>query len=221
MSNPDSTSKKPKTIRYVLTDKSCIFSGALIEYLEQTRFSLSVRQQIDIALEAFYLPLSLPPEHPKFKEIVVQSLSKLKGQVEVIETLTGISLPSNSQSDYLQAVMAYPPQYRVSNTASSHPEVTQATTIPVETKASQFTIEQVSTQAVDPQLSQFEELQAKIVELLQELADGGEGHKIICILNELQPDDEDKWSEEMWDLYDQAVNQVSEANYQATFNPEN
>ncbi|MEN9520630.1 MAG: hypothetical protein RLZZ381_3218 [Cyanobacteriota bacterium] len=216
----DPTSKNPRTIRYVLTDKSCIFSGALIEYLEQTRFSLSVRQQIDIALEAFYLPLSLPPEHPKFKEIVVQSLSKLKGQVEVIETLTGISLPSNSQSDHLQALMAYPPQYRVSNTVSSLPEVTQATTIPVETKPSN-TIEQVSTQAVKPQLSQFEELQAKIVELLQELADGEEGHKIIRILNELQPDDEDKWSEEMWDLYDQAVNQVSEANYQATFNPEN
>ncbi|MGL5076585.1 MAG: hypothetical protein ACRDBG_12295, partial [Waterburya sp.] len=82
-------------------------------------------------------------------------------------------------------------------------------------------IKQVSTQAPEPQLSQFEELEAKIVELLQELADGGEGHKIISILNKLQPDDEDKWSEEMWDLYDQAVNQVSEANYQATFNPEN
>lgn len=218
MSNPDSTSKKPRTIRYVLTDKSCTFSGALIEYLEQTRFSLSVRQQIDMALEAFYLPLSLSPDHPKFKEIVVQSLSKLKGQVEIIEALTEISLPSNSQPDYLQAMMAYPSHNRASNTTCSSPEVTS---IPVEAKASQSTIEQVSTQAAEPQLSQFEELEAKIVELLQELADGGEGHKIISILNELQPDDEDKWSEEMWDLYDQAVNQVSEANYQATFNPEN
>ncbi|MGL6340567.1 MAG: hypothetical protein ACRC80_15690 [Waterburya sp.] len=174
-----------------------------------------------MALEAFYLPLSLSPDHPKFKEIVVQSLSKLKGQVEVIEALTRISLPSNSQPDYLQAMMTYPPHYGVSNTSSLPSEVTKATTIPVETKASQSTIKQVSTQAPEPQLSQFEELEAKIVELLQELADGGEGHKIISILNKLQPDDEDKWSEEMWDLYDQAVNQVSEANYQATFNPEN
>lgn len=202
--NSASTESKPRTIRYVLSDKTTAFSQDLIEYLEQDGFSLTLRQRISASIEAFYLPLAVSPDHSNYKSIVVESLTKLRGQIDLIEAMTGIALPLKAQLGHSYHAMA-------------HTQTASVATVALD-----------STQAKDSQVSaepltilKLEELEPKINELLQELANGGDGAKILQILSEIEPKNEEDWSERMWEIYDRAVHQVSEANYQSTFNPTN
>ena len=79
---------------------------------------------------------------------------------------------------------------------------------------------QVATLAVKPQLDPFQELAFILNKYSQELVDGADPLKISQALNQLQPDDEEAWTQEMWDMYDVLVEQASAANYQVTFNSE-
>lgn len=203
-----STKSKPRTIRYVLSDKTTAFSQDLIEYLEQDGFSLTLRQRISASIEAFYLPLAVSPNHSNYKSIVLESLTKLRGQIDLIEAMTGIALPIKAQLD-LRHASAYPQPASVATVALDSARATETAQ----------TVERVSAEPFG--IRKLEELETKIGELLRELANGGDGLKIRQILSEIEPENEADWTDRMWEIYDQAVHQVSEANYQSTFNPKN
>ena len=203
-----STKSKPRTIRYVLSDKTTAFSQDLIEYLEQDGFSLTLRQRISASIEAFYLPLAVSPNHSNYKSIVLESLTKLRGQIDLIEAMTGIALPIKAQLDLRHA--------------SAYPQPASAATVALDSTRATETRQSVERVSAEPLgIRKHEELETMISELLRELANGGDGLKIRQILSEIEPENEADWSDRMWETYDQAVHQVSEANYQSTFNPTN
>ena len=203
-----STKSKPRTIRYVLSDKTTAFSQDLIEYLEQDGFSLTLRQRISASIEAFYLPLAVSPNHSNYKSIVLESLTKLRGQIDLIEAMTGIALPIKAQLDLRHA--------------SADPQPPSAATVALDSTLATETGQSVERVSAEPLgIRKLKELETMISELLRELANGGDGLKIRQILSEIEPENEADWSDRMWEIYDQAVHQVSEANYQSTFNPTN
>ena len=127
----------------------------------------------------------------------------------MIEAITGIALPEKSRLDRSDRAMAYPQSASAATVALD----------PTQAKETARTVDRVSTKPLA--IRKLEELETKIIELLQELADGGDGLKIRQTLSEIEPENEEDWSDRMWEIYDQAVHQVSEANYQSTFNPTN
>lgn len=217
---PNSIPSKTKNnlVRFELKCKSDNSSEQLLtEYLNRHSI-VSPQARIGKAVGSFYLPLSVSPDHEHFRSIVLESLVSLQAQIDLIENLTGISV-KHSGLEVSQPIMFYPPD--------SIPPLETTKTRPrklaVRGEESNTTAESnvmVTPIKPDPVLSPLEELEAKIMGLLQELANGEDGLEIIRILNELQPENEEDWSDEMWEIYDRAREQVSEANYQVTFNIE-
>ena len=95
-------SNKSETIFYRLNFKSSSYSQDLIEYLQQQSYCLNGRQKVEQIVETFLLPLVLSPEDPNFKAIVVESLSRLKSQIEIIQVMTGVNLFDNDRSECFQ-----------------------------------------------------------------------------------------------------------------------
>lgn len=218
MSNSVPSKTKNNLVRFELKCKSDNSSEQLLtEYLNRHSI-VSPQARIGKAVESFYLPLSVSPDHEHFRSIVLESLVSLQAQIDLIENLTGISV-KHSGLEVSEPITIYPP--------NSIPPLETTKTRPhklaVRGEESNPTAESnvmVTPIKPDPVLSPLEELGAKIMGLLQELANGEDGLEIIRILNELQPKNEEDWSDEMWEIYDRAREQVSEANYQVTFNIE-
>ncbi|WP_036488826.1 hypothetical protein [Myxosarcina sp. GI1] len=201
MENQTSQSNKPETIFYRLNFKSSLYSQNLIEYLQEQRHCLNGRQKVEQIVETFLLPLVVSPEDPNFKAIVVESLSKLKSQIEIIQVLTGISLFDNFQSGCLQPPnsVAYP----------SIPKVFQSTVTEQQQHKSQI-----------GNITPLQELEATVNRFKQQLTEGVDPLVISQNLTQIQPDEEESWTEQMWQLYDNFYEEVSQLEYQATFSPE-
>lgn len=209
MANKTSKSNKSETIFYRLNFKSSIYSQDLIEYLQQQSHCLNGRQKVEQIVETFLLPLVLSPEDPNFKAIVVESLSKLKSQIEIIQVLTGVSLFDDCQSGSLQLSNS------IAHTSTS--KASQLTVVEQQDK-SQTNIEPVIT--VEPELNPLQELEATIASFEQQLIEGVEPLVISQNLAQIQPDNEESWTEQMWQIYDSFYEEVSQLEYQATFSPE-
>ena len=199
MANKTSKPNKSETIFYRLNFKSSSYSQDLIEYLQQQNYCLNGRQKVEQIVETFLLPLVVSPEDPNFKAIVVESLSKLKSQIEIIQVLTGISLFDNCQSGYLQ-----PPN----SVAYPIPEVFQSTATEQQ---------QDKSQTGNP--TPLQELEATIDRFKQQLSENIDPLVISQALTQIQPEDEESWTEQMWQIYDSFYEEVSQLEYQATFSP--
>lgn len=202
MANKTSKPNKSETIFYRLNFKSSSYSQDLIEYLQQQNYCLNGRQKVEQIVETFLLPLVVSPEDPNFKAIVVESLSKLKSQIEIIQVLTGISLLDNCQFGYLQ-----PPN----SVAYPIPEVFQSTA--TEQQQDEFHTDK------ELELTPLQELEATIDRFKQQLSENIDPLVISQALTQIQPEDEESWTEEMWQLYDSFYEEVSQLEYQATFSP--
>ena len=205
MANQTSKSNKPETIFYRLNFKSSSYSQALIEYLQEQRHCLSGRQKVEQIVETFLLPLVVSPEDPNFQEIVVESLSKLKSQIEIIQILTGVILFENCQSGSL----------RLSNPTAqiSTSKTSQSTIVEQQQGKSQIDYELKN-------LTPFQELEVTINNFKQQLTEGVDPLIISQNLSQIQPEDEESWTEQMWQIYDSFYEEVSQLEYQATFSPE-
>ena len=208
MANKTSKSNKSETIFYRLNFKSSTYSQDLIEYLQQQSHCLNGRQKVEQIVETFLLPLVVSPEDPNFKAIVVESLSKLKSQIEIIQVLTGISL-----FDYCQSGCPQPPH----SVAYPIPKVFQSSVTEQQQDKSQINIEPVIT--VKPELNPLLELEATINNFKQQLTEGIEPLVISQNLTQIQPESEESWTEQMWQMYDSFYEEVSQLEYQATFSP--
>ncbi|MBE9048074.1 hypothetical protein IQ255_27390 [Pleurocapsales cyanobacterium LEGE 10410] len=184
MANKTSKSNKSETIFYRLNFKSSIYSQNLIEYLQQQSHCLNGRQKVEQIVETFLLPLVISPEDPNFKAIVVESLSKLKSQIEIIQILTGVSLVDRSQSGSLQLSDS------IAHTSTS--------------KTSQLTVvEQQDKTPIEEEvkdLTPFQELEATIDNFKQQLTEGVEPLVISQNLTQIQPEEEESWTENMWQV---------------------
>ena len=203
MANKTSKSNKSETIFYRLNFKSSIYSQDLIKYLQQQSHCLNGRQKVEQIVETFLLPLVISSEDPNFKAIVVESLSKLKSQIEIIQVLTGVSLFDDCQSRSLQLSNS------IAHTSTS--------------KASQLTVvEQQYETPIEEEvkdLTPFQELEATIAHFKQQLTEGTEPLVISQNLAQIQPEEEESWTEQMWQMYDSFYEEVSQLEYQATFSP--
>ncbi|MBE9048704.1 hypothetical protein IQ255_30740 [Pleurocapsales cyanobacterium LEGE 10410] len=148
--------------------------------------------------------LVLSPEDPNFKAIVVESLSKLKSQIEIIQILTGVSLVDGGQSGSLQ----------LSNSIAHTSTSKTSQLIVVEQQDETLMEEEVKN------LTPFQELEATIAHFKQQLTEGIEPLVISQNLTQIQPEDEESWTENMWQIYDSFYEEVSQLEYQATFSPE-
>lgn len=204
MANQTSKSNKSETIFYRLNFKSSSYSQALIEYLQEQRHCLSGRQKVEQIVETFLLPLVVSPEDTNFKEIVVESLSKLKSQIDIIQVLTGISLFDNYQSRCLQLPN--------STAQTSTLKASQSTNV-----EQQQDEPQINTK---PELTPFQELEATIDRFRKQLTEDIDPLVISQNLTQIQPEEEESWTEQMWQTYDSFYEEVSQLEYQATFSPE-
>ena len=69
-------------------------------------------------------------------------------------------------------------------------------------------------------ITPLQELEATIDRFKQQLTEGVDPLAISQNLTQIQPDDEESWTEQMWQLYDNFYEEVSQLEYQATFSPE-
>ena len=203
MANKTSKPNKSETIFYRLNFKSSSYSQDLIEYLQQQNYCLNGRQKVEQIVETFLLPLVVSPEDPNFKAIVVESLSKLKSQIEIIQVLTGISLFNNHQSECFQL-----PNYTAHISTS---------------KISQSAIgEQQQDEFhtnTELELTPLQKLETTIDRFKQQLSENIDPLVISQALTQIQPEDEESWTEQMWQIYDSFYEEVSQLEYQATFSP--
>ena len=204
MTNKTSKSSKSETIFYRLNFKSSSYSQDLIQYLQQQNYCLNGRQKVEQIVETFLLPLVLSPEDPNFKAIVVESLSRLKSQIEIIQVMTGINLVDSERSKCLQL-----PNSTVYLPASTVPQ-------PVEAE------QQKDESHIDKglELTPLQELETTIDRFKQQLLEDIDPLVISQALTKIQPEEEESWTEEMWEIYDSFYEEVSQLEYQATFSPE-
>ncbi|MEL6439123.1 MAG: hypothetical protein AAFQ80_07730 [Cyanobacteria bacterium J06621_8] len=147
-------------------------------------------------VEAFVLPLVISADDPKRKEITIECLTRLKGQMELIQAMTGIALPSSQQ---------------IPLPLSQSEKVSHTTTLSqqLQTSAESST----ATKAVPLDLS---ELEAVIDGFRQKLEQHADPLTLIQSLNEIQPESEDDWTEAMWSAYDEfydELNQLEQNNF--------
>ena len=204
MANKTSKSNKSETIFYRLNFKSSSYSQDLIQYLQQQNYCLNGRQKVEQIVETFLLPLVLSPEDPNFKAIVVESLSRLKSQIEIIQVMTGVNLFDNDR----------PECFQLPNTTAHI----------FTSKVSQSTIaeQQQNKSHTDTklELTPLQELEATIDRFKQQLTEGIDPLVISQNLTQIQPEEEESWTEQMWQIYDSFYEEVSQLEYQATFSPE-
>lgn len=188
-----------ESICYRLTFKSSSYSQDLIGYLQCSNSCLSGRQQVEQIVEIFLLPLVLSPEDPNFRPIVVECLSKLKSQIEVIQVLTGISLFNNLPA--LDVATSSPPLE-----LPNHQVLTQQHQSSIAAEP-------------EPQASPLIDLEAVIADFRKQLAAGIDPLTITQSLSKIQPEVEELWTEEMWLQYDDFYDEVSQLEYEQNFNP--
>ena len=73
---------------------------------------------------------------------------------------------------------------------------------------------QVEPNPIEPTLSSIQELETKLdslfEELLPRLQNGEHISKISATFDDLLPEDEEAWTDEMWELYDQTKQKIFE-----------
>lgn len=187
-----SNTSESKTICYRLNFKSSDYSKDLIEYLQQQSYCLRASQRVEQIVETSLLPLVLSPEDPNFRRITVECLAKLKSQIEIIQAITGISLSGTPQSDALLQTL--------------ESEVVE--------QQNRFPTDLDHDSAI---LTPTKKLEATIDDFRQQLKEGVDPLVISQTLVNIQPESQESWTEEMWQLYDSFYEEVSQLQYETTF----
>ena len=232
---PTKNNNNRKIIRYELRNNSDIYSEVVFKYLIGYCTNSAPQSYIDKIVKAHTLPLGLSLDHEHYRHVVIESLTFLLAQVDLIENVTGISVRRYSP-ELIQPSMvghfpypnSYPtvqpiPQPSPQAMGAVNPTLTPTVRQSENEAVSKFreelpiTEEKSETTSSETVLSTLEELEQKLNDLLQKIADGEDVLKIVRIINNLEPEDEEAWTEEMWNFYDRVREEVLEANYKATF----
>lgn len=224
-------SERNKSICFRLNSKSSRDVEYLIEYLQNYQPSITANQKIAMAVDRLYLALAIPSEHKYYERIVLDTLNFYYAQINLLERVSGINL-QHSDNDYARSQSEITPPYnngRMRQTESplrsdrwsthlvygntqSMPKVSPDSipTIPVP-ETSQIESSQTKTSLTEIVFT-IRELEVKFNKIWQDI-----DNKILTksldikrIVKELQPEDEEAWTEEMWDFYDQTSAKISE-----------
>ena len=230
---PTKNNNNRKIIRYEVRNNSDIYSEGVFKYLTEYCTNSDPQSYIDKIVKAHTLPLGLSLDHEHYRHVVLESLTFLLAQVDLIENVTGISLKPYSPELVQPSMVAYSPRSNSYPTVQPSlratgavnqtptPTVIQSENEVVSKFGEELPIEELpitekqsettNSETVLSTLSTFEELEQKLNELLQKIADGGDILKISRLINNLEPEDEEAWTEEMWNFYDLTRHKVSKS----------
>ena len=221
----ESNKKKRQRIRHEFKDTSFEFSSEVIDYLDSIGHLSHIQQKINRPISDYYRPFALSSDHEHYRHVVIESLTSIQAQMDLIENVTGISLKRYSPGLIQPSMVGYSPHFNSYPTVQPIPQPTLTPTVSQSENEAvsklreelPITKEKSETTNNKTVLSAFEELKQKLNDLLQKIADGEDVLKIVRIIDNLEPEDEEAWTEEMWDFYDRVREEVLEAKYKATF----
>ena len=215
--------ERNKSICFRLNSKSSRDVEYLIEYLQNYQPSITANQKIAMAVDRLYLALAIPSEHEYYERIVLDTLNFYYAQINLLERVSGINLQHND-NDYARSQSEITPPYNdgacsdrwsthlVYGNTQSMPKVSPDSipTIPVP-ETSQIESSQTKT-SLTKIVFTIRELEVKFNKIWQDIDNKilTKSSDIKRIVKELQPEDEEAWTEEMWDFYDQTSAKISE-----------
>lgn len=206
--------KNYKSIHYKLCSEGSLDVESLITYMQEYKPHVSTQQKITQAISNQYLGLAIPKDHKYFNQIVWEAMTNHYAAISLLENRSGMSFRSTNISN-VQSSPIYLPSATYSPVAQPAPQP-----VPVFTSSIQEAVESAPTESELPKLTPFEELEAAINEFSQQWKSGAETLDILNSLIEMQPDNEDDWTETMWDMYEEFRKQLTNARYETTYDPQ-
>lgn len=206
--------KNYKSIHYKLCSEGSPDVESLITYMQEYKPHVSTQQKITQAISNQYLGLAIPKDHKYFNQIVWEAMTNHYAAIGILENRSGMSFRSTNISS-VQSSPIYLPSATYSPVAQPAPQP-----VPVFTSSIQEAVESAPTESELPKLTPFEELEAAINEFSQQWKSGAETLDILNSLIEMQPDNEDDWTETMWDMYEEFRKQLTNARYETTYDPQ-
>ena len=200
-------SEHNKSICFRLNPNSSKDVEYLIKYLQNYQPNISANQKIAIAVNRLYLALAIPSEHEYYERIVLDTLNFYYAQINLLKRVSGINL-QHSDNDYARSQSSH----LVYGNTQSMPKVSPncIPTIPVP-ETSQIESSQTKTSLTENVFT-IKELEVKFDNIWQDIDNKilTKSSDIKRIVKELQPEDEEAWTEEMWDFYDRTSAKISE-----------
>ena len=205
-------SEHNKSICFRLNPNSSKDVEYLIKYLQNYQPNISANQKIAIAVNRLYLALAIPSEHEYYERIVLDTLNFYYAQINLLKRVSGINL-QHSDNDYARSQSSH----LVYGNTQSMPKVSPncIPTIPVP-ESSQIESSQIESSQTKTSLTEIvftiQELEVKFDKIWQDIDNKilTKSSDIKRIVKELQPEDEEAWTEEMWDFYDRTSAKISE-----------
>jgi hypothetical protein len=210
--------KNYKLIHYKLCSEESADVEYLITYMQEYKPHVSTQQKITQAISNQYLGLAIPRDHKYFNQIVWEAMTSHYAAIGLLENRSGMSFrPTNISS--VQSSPIYLPSTTYPFVAQPNPQPAPEL-VPVFTSSAQEVVESTPTESELPKLTPFEELEAAINEFSQQWESGADTLGILNSLIEMQPDNEDDWSEAMWDMYEEFRKKLTNARYETTYDPQ-
>jgi hypothetical protein len=206
--------KNYKLIHYKLCSEGSPDVESLITYMQEYKPHVSTQQKITQAISNQYLGLAITKDHKYFHQIVWEAMTNHYAAIGILENRSGMSFRPTDLSN-VQSSPIYLPSATYSPVAQPAPQP-----VPVFTSSIQEAVESALTESELPKLTPFEELEAAINEFSQQWKSGADTSGILNSLIEMQPDNEDDWTEIMWDMYEEFRKQLSNARYETTYDPQ-
>ncbi|NJK58189.1 MAG: hypothetical protein HC939_20505 [Pleurocapsa sp. SU_5_0] len=207
--------KNNKLIHYKLCSEGSPDVESLITYMQEYKPHVSTQQKITQAISNQYLGLAIPKDHKYFHQIVWEAMASHYAAISILENRSGMSFRPTDISS-VQSSPIYLPNATYSPVAQPAPQPVPVFTSFVQEAA----VESAPTESELPKLTPFEELEAAINEFSQQWKSGTDTLGILNSLIEMQPDNEDDWTEAMWDIYEEFRKQLSNARYETTYDPQ-
>ena len=222
----ESNKNKRRRIRHEFKDTSFEFCSEVIDYLDSIGHLSHIQQKINRPISDYYRPFALSSDHEHYRHVVIESLTSIQAQMDLIENVTGINLKrygtglTQAMPIHIPHGIAYPTVQTIPQPSLRAMGVVNPTPTPTVSQSDRevvskfgeelpITEEESETTNSETVLSTFKELEQKLNELLQKIADGEDVLKISRIINNLEPEDEEAWTEDMWSFYDLTRHKVS------------
>ena len=176
----------------------------LVNYFISNSHVQNHRELMLNAIEPFYLLFSTPKEDPDFERIRMESIVALEARLKLLQTYDGKTYNRTpSQHGHYGAIQQHP-------TYSYHvPPMAQPMVMPgavANPPTPQPTVVETSKIPSDPGLFTIETLEIELQRLTQEfdraIENGELGIQITKTLQNLEPEDSELWTDEMYEIYD-------------------
>ena len=180
----------------------------LINYFISDSHVQSHRELMLNAIEPFYLLFSTPKEDPDFERIRMESIVALEARLKLLQTYDGETYNRTpSQHGHYGAIQQHPTHsYHVPPMAQPGTQFMAMPGAVANPSTPQPTVVETSEIPSDPALFTIETLEIELQRLTQEferaIENGELGIQITKTLQNLEPEDPELWTDEMYEIYD-------------------